>query len=206
MPQVAPADGRASYDFPTNDDGPMRHCCRVDATQIQTAFDDVFDQAIVFHGFADYVRDYDVIVYATADPGTGIAPEHSRYRFKNCVRATATSAVTAQIWRKSLDERLVDYDQGVETGSREPATGGSERNHPGRWGEANHRASTGKSRHFQKRGPPSVASYRRTAECLGFFMRGALARFRHSFSVSASRHTSTELMRSGSTESAVMAT
>jgi hypothetical protein len=134
MPQVAPADGRASYDFPTNDDGPMRHCCRVDATQIQTAFDDVFDQAIVFHGFADYVRDYDVIVYATADPGTGIAPEHSRYRFKNCVRATATSAVTAQIWRKSLDERLVDYDQGVETGSREPATGGSERNHPGRWG------------------------------------------------------------------------
>ncbi len=37
-----------------------------------------------------------------------------RYRFKNCVRATATSAVTAQIWRKSLDERLVDYDQGVD--------------------------------------------------------------------------------------------
>jgi hypothetical protein len=86
----------------------------VDATQIQTAFDDVFDQAIVFHGFADYMRDYDVIVYATADPRTGIAPEHSRYRFKNCVRATATSAVTAQIWRKSLDERLVDYDQGVD--------------------------------------------------------------------------------------------
>jgi hypothetical protein len=25
----------------------------VDSSQIQTAFDDVFDQALVFHGFAD---------------------------------------------------------------------------------------------------------------------------------------------------------
>jgi hypothetical protein len=32
----------------------------VDEADIQTAFDDVFDQAIVFHGFADYMRDYDV--------------------------------------------------------------------------------------------------------------------------------------------------
>jgi hypothetical protein len=33
----------------------------VDEADIQTAFDDVFDQAIVFHGFADYMRDYDVL-------------------------------------------------------------------------------------------------------------------------------------------------
>jgi hypothetical protein len=59
---------------------------------------------------------------------------------------------------------------------------------------------------LQKRGPPSVASYRRTVECLGFSLRGALARFRHTFSASASRHTSTESTRSGSTESAVIAT
>ncbi|MET0416689.1 MAG: hypothetical protein ABW022_11780 [Actinoplanes sp.] len=32
----------------------------VDEADIQTAFDDVFDQAILFHGFADYLRDYDV--------------------------------------------------------------------------------------------------------------------------------------------------
>ncbi|WP_327003023.1 hypothetical protein OHA72_49400 [Dactylosporangium sp. NBC_01737] len=83
----------------------------MDGSEIQAAFDDVFDQAIVFHGFADYMRDYDVFVYAAADPRLGIAPEHLRYRFKHCVRVLATSALSPQIWRQSLDERLVDCTQ-----------------------------------------------------------------------------------------------
>jgi tRNA C32,U32 (ribose-2'-O)-methylase TrmJ len=49
-----------------------RQDASVHAQQIAEAFDDVFDQAIVFHGFTDCIRDYDVIVYATADPRTGI--------------------------------------------------------------------------------------------------------------------------------------
>jgi hypothetical protein len=84
----------------------------VNTAEIQEAFDDVFDQAIVFHGFVDYMRDYDVFIYATADPRTGIVPEHLRYRFTYCVRAAATSALTVEIWKRSLDERLVDYEQG----------------------------------------------------------------------------------------------
>ena len=51
----------------------------VDAEQIREALNDVFDQAIVFHGFADYMRDYDVVIYATADPRTSIQPD-MRYR------------------------------------------------------------------------------------------------------------------------------
>jgi hypothetical protein len=84
----------------------------VNTSEIQAAFDDVFDQAITFHGFADYMRDYEVFIYATADPRTGIRPEHLRYRFKHCVRATATSALSPEIWKRSLDERLIDYEQG----------------------------------------------------------------------------------------------
>jgi len=84
----------------------------VDVGQIQAAFDDVFDQAVVFHGYADYMRDYEVFVFAVADPSTGVQPQHMRYRFKNCVGVTATTALSAQIWRVSLDERLVDYQQG----------------------------------------------------------------------------------------------
>jgi hypothetical protein len=84
----------------------------VDISEIQAAFDDVFDQALVFHGFADYMRDYDVFVYATADPRTGAAPEYLRYRFKYCVRAVVTSALSPETWKRSLDPRLVDYDQG----------------------------------------------------------------------------------------------
>jgi hypothetical protein len=86
----------------------------VDISEIQAAFDDVFDQALVFHGFADYMRDYDAFVYATADPHTGIAPQHLRYRFKHCVHAVTASALTPEIWKRSLDERLVDYDQGCD--------------------------------------------------------------------------------------------
>lgn len=84
----------------------------MDTSEIKAAFDDVFDQAMVFHGFADYMRDYDVFVYATADPCTGIRPAHLRYRFMHCVRATVTSALSPGIWRRSLDERLIDYAQG----------------------------------------------------------------------------------------------
>jgi hypothetical protein len=84
----------------------------VNAAEISDAFDQVFDQAIVFHGFTDYLRDYDVFVYATADPDTGIAPENLRYRFKRCVRAVVTTAVSPEVWRRSLDDRLVNYEQG----------------------------------------------------------------------------------------------
>jgi hypothetical protein len=86
----------------------------VNVRQMTEAFDDVFDQALVFHGFTDYMRDYDVFVYATADPRTGIAPEYLRYRFKHCVRASVTSAASPETWSRSLDDRLIDFEQGRE--------------------------------------------------------------------------------------------
>jgi hypothetical protein len=86
----------------------------VDSTAIRTAFDDAFDQALVFHGFTDYMRNYDLYIYATADPRTGIRPQHLRYRFTHCVRAAITSAVPPQVWRESLDERLVGRDRSDE--------------------------------------------------------------------------------------------
>ena len=92
--------------------GKVRDHPEVDTAQIQAAFDNVFDQAILFHGFADYLRDYEIFIYATADPRTGIRPEHLRYCFTHCVRATATTALSPGIWARSLDERLIDYDQG----------------------------------------------------------------------------------------------
>lgn len=40
--------------------------------QIRQAFEDVFDQALLFHGFAAHMRDYDLYVYAKADDRTRI--------------------------------------------------------------------------------------------------------------------------------------
>jgi hypothetical protein len=82
----------------------------MDADQIQTAFDDVFDQAVEFHGFAEHMRDYDVYVYATRDPRSGVTPEHVRYRFTHCVRADVSTTVPAEVWSDSLDDRLIDYE------------------------------------------------------------------------------------------------
>lgn len=86
----------------------------MDEAVLQQFLDDVFDQALVYHGFTDYMRDYELIAYCTADPRTGIAPSHERYLFKLCVHATVETAVPEGIWARSLDERLIDYDTGVD--------------------------------------------------------------------------------------------
>lgn len=58
--------------------------------------------------------DISEIVYVTADPRTGIRPEHLRYRFIHCVQAAVTSALPPETWKKSLDEQLIDHDQGKD--------------------------------------------------------------------------------------------
>ncbi|MGM1060086.1 YxiG-like protein [Saccharothrix sp. Mg75] len=83
----------------------------MDVHQIHQAFDDIFDHALLFHGFADHMRDYDVFVQVSADPRTGIPPAHLRYRFKHCVRATTTTTLPPQLWSRSLDDRLLDIEQ-----------------------------------------------------------------------------------------------
>ena len=37
---------------------------------LQCLVDDFFDAGLVFHGFMDYIRDYELIAYRTADPRT----------------------------------------------------------------------------------------------------------------------------------------
>lgn len=86
----------------------------VDAAAITRAFEDAFDEAIVFHGYTDYMRDYEVIVCTSTAPGSGFEPQNLRYLFTHCVMATVTTALTPSMWAASLDERLVDYDKGVD--------------------------------------------------------------------------------------------
>lgn len=89
----------------------VRHPVHVTPAEMTEAFDEVFDQAVLFHGYSKSMRDYDFYLYATADPSTGTAPEHLRYRFTCCVLAEATTTVPAEIWRRSLDPRLLDYEK-----------------------------------------------------------------------------------------------
>ncbi|MFJ8582623.1 hypothetical protein [Micromonospora sp. NPDC093277] len=83
-------------------------------TQLRRALDDVFDQAVLYHAFTSYMRDYEVIVYATAAPSTGIQPMNLRYLFKFCVEAETRTALSSETWRESLDERLTDPEIGPD--------------------------------------------------------------------------------------------
>lgn len=86
----------------------------MDAASLQVHLDAIFDQGLVYHGYTDYIRDYELFVYCTADPRTGVLPEHLRYLFKLCVHAEINTAVSPEIWARSLDERLIDYESGKD--------------------------------------------------------------------------------------------
>ncbi|MET7806012.1 YxiG-like protein [Micromonospora chersina] len=45
----------------------------MEIAELRRALDDVFDRAVVYHACTNYMRDYEVIVYAPADPRTGTA-------------------------------------------------------------------------------------------------------------------------------------
>ncbi|MHA4813358.1 YxiG-like protein [Streptomyces aculeolatus] len=85
----------------------------MDAAVLAQMLDEIFDHAVVHHGYTNYMRDYEVIVYTAADPSTGVAPSHLRYLFRYCVEARCETSVSAEIWRVSLDDRLIDYETGV---------------------------------------------------------------------------------------------
>jgi hypothetical protein len=86
----------------------------MDPAKLRLALDDIFDQALLHHGFVAHTRDYEVIVHATADPATGIEPTELRDLFRYCVQANCTTTVPATIWRDSLDDRLITYETGVD--------------------------------------------------------------------------------------------
>ncbi|MEO9325616.1 hypothetical protein ABFT23_19145 [Nocardioides sp. C4-1] len=86
----------------------------MDRAGIIAAFADVFDEALVFHGYTPQLRDYDLYVYVHAPTGSGRDPVHMRYRFTHCVVAEARTAIAPEIWRRSLDERLLDHRAALE--------------------------------------------------------------------------------------------
>ncbi|MFG1823816.1 hypothetical protein ACGFIJ_15140 [Microbispora bryophytorum] len=86
----------------------------MDPVKLQRALDEVFDHALLRHGFVDYMRDYQLVIHMTADPRTGVAPATLRYLFRYCVQARCATTVAADIWRDSLDDRLTSYQTGVD--------------------------------------------------------------------------------------------
>lgn len=75
----------------------------------------MFDQAVLFHAFTDYMRDYQILTLSVAAPSTGIPPTYDRYLFRYAVEVTTSTTVTETAWAHSLDDRLIDLRAGEET-------------------------------------------------------------------------------------------
>ena len=94
----------------------------MEKAELLRVLDDTFDEAIVYHGFTAYMRDYEVVIYRTADPATGISPSHLRYLFRYCVSAeveTRSPALSGSSrWtRGSLTTKLVSIFRATCGGS-----------------------------------------------------------------------------------------
>lgn len=78
------------------------------------------DSAVVSHGFAPFLRDYDVVIEVPAakPDGTGSYIEgRYRYRFTHCPEAIVRSSVTPDAWRESWDDRFTDYEAWERAGA-----------------------------------------------------------------------------------------
>ncbi len=80
----------------------------------------LFDSAIVSHGFADFMRDYDLVVdVPAAKPhrsGSYIEGRY-RYRFTHCVEAHVETTVKPDTWRLSWADEFTDFAAWQEAGS-----------------------------------------------------------------------------------------
>jgi hypothetical protein len=66
----------------------------MDEAELQRALDEIFDGALVHHGFTDYMRDYELVVSMTAAPSTRTPPGFLKYLFKYCVEVSVATTVT----------------------------------------------------------------------------------------------------------------
>jgi hypothetical protein len=80
----------------------------MDRDAMQAALDDISDQALLSHGYVDYIRDYEVRILAVADPRTRVPTTDVRWLFRCCVQAEVISTLSGKGWRASLDDRLLD--------------------------------------------------------------------------------------------------
>ncbi|MFE0099873.1 hypothetical protein [Streptomyces sp. NPDC059009] len=84
----------------------------MDTAVLEQMLNEAVDHAVVYHGYTNYMRDYEVIVDTTAAPRADITPSHLRYLFRYCVETRCKTSVPAETWRGSLDDRLIEHETG----------------------------------------------------------------------------------------------
>jgi len=81
----------------------------VESSELAEALHRLFDRDLMYHGFTNYMRDYELIVYQSVDPNPryGLVPRHLRFLFRFCSEAGVRSTVSPDAWSESMDDRLL---------------------------------------------------------------------------------------------------
>lgn len=77
----------------------------MDSTELAAVLEALDGSAVVFHGFADFARDYDLVV--VLGDGDGELPRFRQYRFTCCVAAEVRSSLSPEAWRGSVASGIV---------------------------------------------------------------------------------------------------
>ncbi|HET6566772.1 MAG TPA: hypothetical protein VFG50_02335 [Rhodothermales bacterium] len=73
----------------------------------------LFDVAVLHHGFAPYLRDYELLVETDWTEG---AAGRYQYLFTHCVNADYETRVREDVWPESWDDVLTDYERYLQAG------------------------------------------------------------------------------------------
>jgi hypothetical protein len=79
----------------------------MDVTQLQSLLDELFDRQLMFHGFTNHMRDYELVIFESVDPRSGFLPRHRRFLFRFCTEASVRSNVSAATWGSSTSDELL---------------------------------------------------------------------------------------------------
>lgn len=71
----------------------------------------LFDNALLYHAYKRYMRDYELIVEVHVGPA---AQGTYSYLFRYCVEAEIRTSLSHDTYRRSLDDRLIDYETGKD--------------------------------------------------------------------------------------------
>src|SRR5665213_2352696 len=81
----------------------------MDVPEIEEHLKEMFDCALTYHGYTNYLRDSEMVIYQSVDPNPkyGLTPRHLRFLFRICPEAATVSLVRPDVWARSLDDALI---------------------------------------------------------------------------------------------------
>jgi hypothetical protein len=68
----------------------------------------MFDCELMFHGFANYMLDYQLNVLQSVDPRSGLAPRHLHFVVRICTEGDVRSTEDSNLWARSTGDQLLE--------------------------------------------------------------------------------------------------